>query len=50
MGRIVLFPAAVLLLATGLIHAGGQPMVDDWLSGLSDEQKWRSAWSGSAIR
>ena len=39
MGRIFLFAAAVLLIATAAIHAGGQPMVDGWLGDLSHKQK-----------
>ena len=39
MGRILLFAAAALLLATAVIHALGQPMVDGWVQGLGDEQK-----------
>ena len=39
MGRVFLFAAAALLLATAIIHAGGQPMMDAWLAGLTDFQK-----------
>src|SRR5688500_19106998 len=39
MGRILLFAAAALLLATAIIHAGGQPMVDSWVQGLDDRQR-----------
>jgi hypothetical protein len=39
MGRIFLFAAAALLLATALIHAGGQPMVSEWLASLPHQQK-----------
>src|SRR5687767_10128674 len=39
MGRILLFAAAVLLLATAVIHAAGQPMVDTWIQGLDHRQK-----------
>lgn len=39
MGRILLFAAAALLLATAMIHAAGQPMVDHWIDGLDHQQK-----------
>ena len=39
MGRILLFAGAALLLATAVIHAGGQPMVDGWIQGLDHRQK-----------
>lgn len=38
MGRILLYAAAVLLLATAAIHAGGQPMVNEWTAGLDHRQ------------
>lgn len=34
MGRIILFAAAALLLATGIIHAMGLPMASAWGEGL----------------
>lgn len=39
MERIFLFAGAALLTATAVIHAGGQPMVDGWVQGLTEEQK-----------
>ena len=39
MGRIFLFAGALLLVVTAVIHACGQPMVDDWTQGLTEEQK-----------
>lgn len=39
MGRILLFAGAALLLVTAAVHALGQPMVDGWIQGLSDQQK-----------
>ena len=39
MGRSLLFAGAALLLATAVIHALGQPMVDGWIQGLSEQQK-----------
>ena len=39
MGRILLFAGAALLLATAVIHAAGQPMVDNWIQGLDHQQK-----------
>src|SRR4051794_18594911 len=39
MGRIALFAAAALLFVTAIVHAGGQPMIDAWLGGLSHEQR-----------
>jgi hypothetical protein len=39
MGRLILLAAALLLLATAIIHAGGQPMVDRWVHDLSDQQR-----------
>jgi hypothetical protein len=39
MGRILLFVAAALLATTALIHAMGQPMVDDWIHELGEKQK-----------
>ena len=39
MGRILLFAAAALLVATAVIHALGQPMVDGWVQHLEDRQK-----------
>jgi hypothetical protein len=38
MGRILLFAAALLLVATAAIHASGQPMVDGWTRGLDHRQ------------
>lgn len=38
MGRILLFAASALLLATAAIHASGQPMVNDWTAGLDHRQ------------
>ena len=38
MGRIRLFSAAALLLATAAIHASGQPMVNSWTEGLDHRQ------------
>jgi hypothetical protein len=39
MGRILLIAAAVLLTATAVIHACGQPMVDGWVAGLGEQKK-----------
>ncbi len=39
MGRIFLMAAAALLLTTGIIHAGGQPMVGAWVADLPEFQK-----------
>ena len=39
MGRILLVAAAALLFVTAIIHGCGQPMVDQWLEGLSHKQK-----------
>ena len=38
MGRILLFAAAALLVATATIHAAGQPMVNSWTEGLDHRQ------------
>lgn len=38
MGRILLFSAAALLVATAAIHASGQPMVNSWTEGLDHRQ------------
>ena len=38
MGRILLFAAAALLVATAAIHASGQPMVSSWTEGLDHRQ------------
>lgn len=38
MGRILLYAAAALLLATAAIHASGQPMVNSWTAGLDYQQ------------
>ena len=38
MGRILLFAAAALLVATAAIHASGQPMVNGWTEGLDRQQ------------
>jgi hypothetical protein len=38
MGRILLYAAAALLLATAAIHASGQPMVSEWTVGLDHRQ------------
>lgn len=38
MGRMLLFSAAALLLATAAFHAGGQPMVEGWTAGLDHRQ------------
>ncbi|MCA1662335.1 MAG: hypothetical protein LC648_09370 [Novosphingobium sp.] len=38
MGRILLFAAAVLLVATAAIHASGQAMVESWTQGFDDQQ------------
>ena len=39
MGRILLYAAAALLLATAVIHAGGQSMVGEWVWDLPEFQK-----------
>lgn len=39
MGRIFLFAAAALLAVTAVIHALGQPMVDEWVAALRDPQR-----------
>lgn len=39
MGRVFLFAGATLLVATAVIHAVGQPMVDGWVAALPDYQK-----------
>ena len=38
MGRVLLFGAAALLVATASIHASGQPMVDSWTASLDHRQ------------
>ena len=38
MGRIILFAAAALLLATAAIHASGRAMVESWTQGFDDQQ------------
>lgn len=38
MGRVLLWAAAALLLATALIHAAGKPMVSGWVEGLEHHQ------------
>ena len=39
MGRILLLCGAGLLAVTAIIHGCGQPMVDGWIQGLSEQQK-----------
>jgi hypothetical protein len=38
-GRVLLGLGALLLLATAVIHAMGQAMMDSWIQGLSERQK-----------
>ena len=38
MGRILLFAASALLLATAAVHASGQAMVNGWTEGLDHRQ------------
>jgi len=58
MGRILLFAAAALLMATALIHTGGEAMVAGWVAGMPDFQKqavrlvWLTdsvAWAAVAV-